>query len=72
MSDLPKCQTCRHWAAPQSKYEIGSCAQIRGLEDGGREDLAYGGGYEGYGDYFACSADFGCILHAPRTEAASG
>ena len=64
------CGTCEHWEAPRDEYEDkGTCTQIVGRFEGGRQDMAYGGGFEGYGDYFRCAPDFGCLLHQPRALA---
>ena len=63
------CQNCKFFSGfnPLSTYmpHHGSCCNGKVEEESDKlrqqTDTAFGGGYEGYGDYLYVGKDFGCI-----------
>lgn len=60
------CKDCKFFSPNYHDYEPnhGSCCSdklLNGPESDMASDTAYGGGYEGYGDYISVGKDFGCI-----------
>ena len=68
MSDYPKCETCKHWAAPKPnppswdwQAEFGECVAFLNEQDGSRLTLIE--------EVVTALPTFGCVLHSDLTEA---
>ena len=62
------CNNCKHFDPPAKNNTYnplhGQCKSgklLDGEDDLTQADSAYGGGYEGYGDYIYVGINFGCI-----------